>query len=342
MVRKSDQSYRMTIDYRMLNSITVFQAEPPCLVEEDLHQFAGAKYFSELDLARAYYQIPLTEKSRHLTAFPTRHGLMEFVRLPFGLVNACSRYARLMRIVLQDLENVSFYFDNIYVYADTWERHVRALRNVFTRLRQHGLTARPSKCKFGFASINYLGFKIGQGTIKPQEDKVNAIMEMDPPRTKKLLRSFLGVISFYRKFIPNASSLTASMSDQLKKDVREPICWTPELQANFTKLKTILSNDPILKLPDVNRKFVLRTDASSEGVGAVLLQYYDDVPHPVAYASRKLLSAEKRYSTIERECLAIIYGIDKYKYYLVGQEFILEVDHKPLIYLNKLKVIMLV
>ena len=134
MVRKSDGSYRMAIDYRALNSVTKFHAEPPSLVEEDLHQFADAKYFSELDLSRVYYQIKLSKNARQCTAFPTRHGLVEFVRLPFGLVNACSDCAQLMRIVLSGLENVTFYFDNIYVYGKTFEAHSVALEQVLARL----------------------------------------------------------------------------------------------------------------------------------------------------------------------------------------------------------------
>lgn len=337
MVRKPDSSYRMTVDYRALNNVTTFQAEPPCLVEGDLHKFSHAKHFSELDLSKAYYQITLTERSRKFTAFPTHRGLMEFLRLPFGLVNACSRYAHLMRIVLHGLESVTFYFDNIFIYTNSWDEHLHALRNVFSRLRQHGLTARPSKCRIGFDTAEYLGFIIGRGIVKPQESKLDTIAHIKLPTTKKMLRSFLGLVSFYRKFIENAASISSPLSDMLRKDVKEPLIWSENSLQSFEKLKTILSSDPVLRIPDVDEPFILRTDASGEGLGALMLQYHQGTPHPVAYASRKLLDREKNYSTIERECLAIVWGIGRFKYYLTGCSFLLEVDHKPLVYLNKFK-----
>ena len=337
MVQGSDGTYRMTIDYRALNSVTVFQAEPPCLVEEDLHKFSGAKFFSELDLSRAYYQIKLTTKCRRLTAFPTRRGLMEFVRLPFGLVNACSAYAHLMRIVLEELENVTFYFDNIFVFGDTFDEHLNALSNVFIRLEKHGLTVKPSKCHFGFPIVNYLGFVVGLGEVKPQDDKIAAITKISLPETKKTLRSFLGLTSFYRKFIPNAATITASLTTKLKKGSPEHLTWSEESIRDFNLLVRSLSASPVLKLPDVNKRFVLRSDASSVGIGAVLLQYHDDVPHPVAYASRQLLDRETRYSTIEREFLAVVWSIHRFRYYLLGANILLEIDHKPLIYLQRFK-----
>ena len=246
-------------------------------------------------------------------------------------------YIRLMRLVLSGLSNVSFYFDNIFVYGTSWKEHMDSLAAVLSRLKEYNLTVRPSKCKIGFPSIKYLGFSIDGTYLMPQYNKVEALLGIKPPTSKKLLRSFLGIISFYRKFIPNASSLTSSLSDLLRKGVKEPLLWTSDHQDKFDKLKSSLSTRPILKLPDISQPFVLRTDASGTGLGAVLLQYQDGSPFPVAYASRKLLDRETRYSTIERECLAMIFGIKKFNYYLMGKEFILETDHKPLVYLNNVK-----
>jgi len=337
MVKKSDGSYRMAIDYRAVNSVTNFHAEPACTMEEDLYKFSGCNYFSELDLTKAYYQVKLSEKARPLTAFPSHKGLMEFCRMPFGLVNACATYIRLMRIVLAGLKNVSFYFDNIFIHTKTWDEHKDAIVSVLKRLREHNLTAKPSKCRFGFKSIEYLGFILDGNYLHPKLDKIEAILNLPPPCTKKTLRSFLGLISFYRMFIPQAASLTSSLSDLLRKNVREPLKWTDELTKVFEQLKAALASKSVLKLPDASHPFVLRTDSSDVGLGAVLLQYVDGHPFPVAYASRKLLDREKRYSTIEKEGLAIMFGIHRFRYYLMGQEFILEVDHKPLIYINKFK-----
>ena len=257
--------------------------------------------------------------------------------MPFGLVTACATYIRLMRIVLAGLTNVSFYFDNIFVYSAEWPQHVSALKSVLDRLHTHGLTVKPAKCRFGVDSINYLGFVLTPDHLQPQADKITAITSMTPPVTKKLLRSFLGLVSFYRIFIPQASELTGPISDLLKKPVREPLPWTDDLRSRFELLKQALSSSPVLRLPDSDKTFVLRTDASNYGLGAVLLQYHEDRPHPIAYGSRKLLDRERRYSTIERECLAIIFGVNKFDYFLRGKEFVLEVDHKPLIYLEKFK-----
>lgn len=182
-----------------------------------------------------------------------------------------------------------------------------------------------------------MGFYIDGQTLKPNFDKIEAIMKIPLPNTKKKLKSFLGVISFCRMFIPNASYLSGPLSDLLKKDVKEPLSWSETLRDKFEALKLALTKDSILKLPDINLPFVLRTDASNCGLGAVLLQYVDGCPLPCAYASRKLLDWEKRYSTVERECLAIIFGVKRFEYYLVGKEFVLEVDHKPLIYMNSAK-----
>lgn len=337
MVKKSDGTYRLTIDYRALNANTVFQAETPCIADETPHKFTNAKYFSEIDLAKAYYQVKLTEQAIPLTAFPTSRGLMEFVRMPFGLVGAAATHIKMMRKILHGLPNVAFYFDNIFVYSQTWSEHVQALEAVFQTLKQHQLTARPSKCKFALNSLNYLGFDIENNVIKPKEHRIAAIATIPPPTTQKALRSFLGLISFYRKFIMNAAQLTAPLSDLLKKQVREPLKWDETALDCFGQLKKVLCEGPILRLPDARKPFVVRSDACNQSVGAILLQYHDDEPHPVAYISRKLQDNEKNYSTIEKECLAIIFALKKLKFYLVGQGFILEVDHRPLIYLNKFK-----
>ena len=337
MVAKPDFSYRLTIDYTALNAVTKFDAEPPCYVEESLHKFANAKYLSTLDLSKAYYQIKMKESAMPLTAFPTHRGLMEFTRMPFGLVCAVPSYIRLMRVVLEGLEDTSFYFDNIFVHSKTWSDHINSLEALLARLAAHGLTVKPSKCSFAVNEIDYLGFRVGMNEIKPQESKLSAISELSPPTTKKSLRSLLGLISYYSKFINNYSSLTAPLTDLLKKEVREPLRWGEVESKNLQTIKTILCSKPVLRLPDSALPFVLRTDASNTAVGAILLQYHDGIAHPVAYASRKLLERESNYSTIERECLAIIFGISKFNFYLIASEFLLEVDHRPLVYLQKMK-----
>ena len=217
------------------------------------------------------------------------------------------------------------------------EHHCQVLAKVLDRLRAHNLTVKLSMCKFGYSSIKYLGFILGENTLQPQYDKIEAIANLKAPTTKKGLRSFLGMVSFYSMFIPNMSDLTSVLTDFLSSKTTEPITWTELAMTNFDKLKQALICEPVLKLPNPNIPFSLRTDASGVGLGALLVQYYDGVAFPIRYASRKLQGAEKNYSTIERECLAIVFGIQRFKYYLLGKQFFLEVDHRPLIYLNKLK-----
>ena len=189
----------------------------------------------------------------------------------------------------------------------------------------------------GFYEIDYLGFKVGNNQICPKIDRVKAIQDLEPPKTKKQLRSFLGMISFYRKFLPNLSTVTSKLTDMLKKEVREPLQWDVETKSMFDKVKEMLASPPVLMLPDLSKQFCLRTDASLHGMGAILYQYWDNEPKPVAYASQKFLDRETRYSTVERECLAIVWAVKKFRYYLSGQEFILETDHRPLVYLESFK-----
>ena len=337
LVKKADSSYRLAVDFRYLNSITVFWAEPTGSMEEDLHLFYDCKIFSEIDISKAYYQIPLSPEACALTAFQTHLGLMEFTRLPFGALCACASFIALMRIVLSGLKNVAFYFDNIFVYSKNWSDHLTALRAVFSRLREHGLTAKPSKCRLGYPDLNYLGFIVGDNKITPGNPKVDALLTVVPPSSKKILRSFLGLASFYRKFIENFGTLAAPLSDMLKKGVPEPLIWTEKVTQSFQTLKAKLAERPILALPNVEETFVLRSDASKLAVGAILLQYKDGIPFPVAYASRKLLPREQRYAVIEQELLAVVFGVDKFRFYMLGKPFVLELDHRPLVYLNTFK-----
>ena len=337
LVKKDDGTYRLAMDYRGINAITEFDAEPAPNLEEELHRFADAKYFSQMDLCKAYYQVPMDSGSVEYTAFATHKGLMEFVRMPFGLVTACSTYMKLMRRVLNGVANVSFYFDNILVFSRTWPEHLVTLREVFQRLIRFNLTVKPSKCSFGGQFVEYLGFELGNGKLKPRNDRLRGIQNFPLPQTKTQLRSFLGTCQFYSKFVPNFSVIATPLTNMLKKGIKEPLLWSKDAEIKFSKLKEALDSPPVLQLPDITKPFVVRTDASSCGLGAVLLQYWDGVPHPVAYASRKLLDRQTRYSTVERELLGVVFAVNKFKYYLLGQRFVLEVDHRPLVYLNKFK-----
>ena len=334
LVKKRDGTTRFCVDFRKLNAVTVYDAEPIPDQEELFSKLNRANYFSKLDLTKGYWQIGLRENCKKYTAFSTPWGLYHFNYLPFGLSTAPATFARLMRYVLQGLDNVVSFFDDICVFSETFEEHLNSLDKVFNRLSEAGLTVKPAKLEIGFETISFLGHMVGKGIITPEKSKIEKILKISAPKTKKHVRALIGLISYYAKFIPNFSNIKAVLTDLLKKEKPNKVKWTGECQRALELLQKHLNSQPFLILPDVNSKFVLRTDASSRGVGGVLLQYREGVLRPVKYVSRKLLPRESRFSTIERECLAIIWTIGKLALYLSNTHFTLQTDQRALQYLN--------
>ena len=208
------------------------------------------------------------------------------------------------------------------------------MEEILRRLNNAGLTAKPSKCYFGMTTIEYLGHVVGNDNLWPTTDKVSKILNASRPNTKKEFSSFLGLSNYYRKFVPHYSTIAAPLTDLTKKQQPNKLDWNGLHENAFRSLKNKISSDPILLLPDLQRKFILHTDASNTGLGAVLLQEQDGVKRPVAFHSRKLRPRETRYSVVEKECLAIVWGIQKCAAYLYGRPFVLKMDHKPLAYLQ--------
>ena len=338
IVKKKDGSNRFCIDFRILNCHTEFDAEPMPDTDEIFSKLATHKYFSSLDLAKGYWQVPLTDDSKPMTAFQTPKGLYQFRVMPFGLVTAAATFSRLMRLLTHGMTNVDNFIDDIIVYTQSFQDHLSILRQLFLELRAANLTAKPSKCSLFYPEIKCLGHIVGNEKMTPNPDKVSAIESASKPTTKKQLRSFLGLVGFYRKYIPNFALVALPLTDMTKKGNPNLLDWSEASELAFNNLKQALLKYPILKLPNVSEPFILQTDASNRGVGAVLLQMSGDQKLPVAYAGRKLKSSEENYATIEKECLAIVWAIAKFQRYLYGSEFLLETDHKPLIYLHKSKV----
>ena len=336
LVRKKDGSCRFCIDFRGLNKITVFDAEPIPNVEDLFVRLAHSRFFTKIDLAKGYWQILVLPEDRPKTAFATHQGLFQFIRMPFGLVSAPAVFARMMRMLhLADLSAENF-FDDILVHSASWSDHLHHVRNVLDRLKSYGLTARPSKILAGFQSLEFLGHVVGSGVLRPDESKTEKILQVSTPTTKKQVRSLLGLLSFYRRYIPGFASVAAPLTDLTKEGGRScrSIHWTPDCASALQEIQDILSRKPVLLLPRLDLPFVLQTDASSTGLGAVLLQEFEDSLHPVCFASRKLLDRKKRYSTIERECLAIVWAVHKFVRFLWGVRFVLKTDHRPLTYLR--------
>ncbi|XP_068069442.1 uncharacterized protein isoform X2 [Danio rerio] len=307
------------------------------IIEPSQNRLGKAVYLTTLDLSKGYWQIPLTERARPLTAFRTPWGLFQFRFLPFGLHGAPATFQRLMDQVLQGLTFAAAYLDDIIIYSTTWEEHMQHLHEVFQRLQRAGLTANPAKCAIARKEAEYLGFVIGNGVVRPQIKKIQALEECPLPQTRKELRSFLGMAGFYNRFIPNFSSRAATLTDMVGVRCPNQCQWTEERMAAFKDIQTALTTNTVLYNPDFTKEFIVQTDASERGLGAVLLQGSPGERRPVVFISRKLFPRETRYSTIEKECLAVKWALDSLRYYLLGREFILETDHKALQWLERMR-----
>ena len=338
IVKKKDQSNRFCIDFRGLNSITIFDAETMGNIEEMFSKLSGYQFISKIDLTKGYWQISLVDAAKPKTAFQTPRGLFQFKVLPFGLVNSGATFVRCMRKVLEGLENVDNFVDDIIVYTRSFNHHMEVLESVFERLASANLSARPSKCYIAYSSLEVLGHIVGTDRLSPNPDKIEVIKNAHRPTTKKQVRSFIGMAEFYRKFVPNFSDIASPLTDLTKKGQPNQVRWEAIHERAFSSLKNALVKAPVLKLPNFSQVFILQTDASDNGIGAILLQDEDNIRLPVSYASKKLKASERNYSTIEKECLAIVWAISKFQRYLYGKQFILETDHQPLIYLQKSKI----
>lgn len=315
LVPKKDGTLRFCIDFSRLNSISAFDPYPMPRVDELVERLGNAKYLSTLDLCKGYWQIPLADSVKELTAFRVPSGLFHFRVMPFGLHGAAATFQRTMDHVLRGTEDfAAAYIDDVVVYSSSWEDHLKHLAAVFSKIRDAGLVANATKCHLAKPEVTYLGYVLGGGVIKPQLDKVEAVRSCPPPTTKKRVRSFLGLVGWYRRFIPNFSSRAAVLTDLTRKNSPQKVVWSSECEAAFQDLKDCLCQDPVLQSPNFELPFCVQTDASGVGLGAVLLQGDSGNRRPVQYISRKLFPREVNYSTIEKEALAIKWALDTLKY----------------------------
>ena len=335
-VPKKSGEIRICIDYRELNKKTTKDAYPLPLPDEVQDRLAGSSVFSTLDLQCGYWQMPLNPDDRAKTAFcpGPGMGLFEFTRMPFGLTGAPSSFQRLMDKLFRDLPYVTTYIDDVLVHSSSEKLHAQHLKEVFHRLKKAGLTLRGKKCHIGMTEVPYLGHVFSAAGIAPDQEKVRAVSEWPCPSDVTEVRRFLGLASYYRRYIHQFSYIAAPLHNLTQKQVE--FVWTPECQTAFSTLKEKLTQAPILVYPRFDShapQFVLQTDASSVGVGAVLEQG----GKVVAYASRALSKAERQYSVIQRECLAAVYGMKQFRHYLLGRSFKLVTDHAPLQWLSSQK-----
>uniref|UniRef100_A0A1X7T894 Reverse transcriptase domain-containing protein n=2 Tax=Amphimedon queenslandica TaxID=400682 RepID=A0A1X7T894_AMPQE len=259
--------------------------------------------------------------------------------MPFGLSGAPATFQCMMDEILRGTETFAgVYLDDIVIHSSIWRDHLNQLRDVLKRLDDAGLTIKLKKCTFGARECTYLGYQIGKGGVRPEQRKIEAIINMARPQTKKDVRTFLGITGYYRRFVQDYASIAEPLTELTRKKLPERVIWSEKAELAFQKLKTALTTAPLMKNPNFNQPFILQTDASGVGVGAILSQGEENLDEgPVAYFSKKLLPREQAYSTVEKECLAIILAIKHFSAYLIGRSFIIQTDHRALQWLHKFK-----
>jgi hypothetical protein len=325
----------MVVDYRKVNQKVVFDSYPVPSVDQAFENFGGATVFSVVDLNMAYYQVPLSRRSQRITAFCTPHGLFEFTKLPMGVSVGCQGLSRVIDELFADLKGkyVFNFIDDLVIYSSSPEEHEMHVREVLRRLQNAGLTLNPEKVTLCAPEITYLGHLLSAKGVKVLPDRIMAIQNYPRPITLRQLRRFLGMVGFYARFIPEFSRRAAVLHALKKKGVQ--FVWADDHQAAFESLKKALCEAPVLQVPDFTREFVLATDASDIAVSAVLQQRIDGELAPISYYSRLLTGAERKYSTYEKECLAVLFGCDKSRVYLEHKEFELQCDNLALCWLLK-------
>ena len=337
VVPKPNGDVRVCTDYRALNKISEFDPYPIPRIDQILDEVAGKRYISTLDLTKRFYQVPLDKDAKAKSAFITPFGQFSYNVMPFGMQNSSATFQKLVDIVLKDCSKFcQQYIDDICIFSDTWEDHLKHLDIVLSKIEGAGLTIKPSKSKIGYQEVSYLGHTVGNKCIQPMMDKVDSVSKFPTPITKKNVRAFLGLTGYYRKFVPKYADVAKPLTDLTKKKEPNTVQWSKPCKQAFEKLKAVLTSKPVLATPDFAKPFLVQTDASKFGIGGVLSQLDDScVEHPIVYLSRKLKPNEVNYSVPEKECLAIVWAVDKLRYYLYGHMFTIITDHQSLKWLEK-------
>ena len=335
-VRKKSGDIRLCVDYRELNKKTQKDTYPLPLPDEVQDKLANSTIFSTLDLQCGYWQMPVNPQDRHKTAFcpGPGMGLFQFRRMPFGLTGAPSSFQRLMNQLFRDLPFVTVYIDDILVHSANRYEHAQHLRQVFAHLSEANLSLRGSKCHIAMSKVSYLGHVFSSAGMSPDQQKVAAVSDWKTPTSVEEVRKFIGLASYYRRYIQGFSDIAKPLHNLTLKQAQ--FVWSDECDKAFNTLKNKLVQAPVLAYPQFDLTspvFVLQTDASSVGVGAVLEQG----DRAIAYASRALNQAEQQYSVIQKECLAIVFALKQFRHYLLGRSFQLLTDHAPLQWLSSQK-----
>ena len=340
LVRKKNNTFRFACDYRALNKITVPMSFPLPRLESvfDALGEANANYFTSLDLMSGFWQMELDEESREKAAFITQRGVYEWTRMPFGLTNAPISFQTLMSRVLRGLnwKSVLVYVDDVLIFSKSFDEHLQHLEQVFQRLKQANLKLQPEKCHFAVRKLKFLGHVISRDGIEVDPEKTQAVSQVPIPKTQKQIRSFLGMANYYRRFIKDFSTIASPLNSLLQKDKR--FQWDEQCQKAFDTIKAKLLTAPVLSYADPTKKFVLTCDASDTAVGYVLGQVDEQKrEYVIAYGGKSLTNEQRNYTTTEKECLAVMCGIEAYRPYLVHDKFRIVTDHKALVWLQSTK-----
>ena len=329
-VLKSDGKMRLCGDYKVTINTAIKQDKYPIpRIEELFASLAGGKSFSKLDVSHAYLQVPLDAESQKYVTVATHRGLFEYTRLPFGVSSAPSCFQRVMENLLQGIAGTCVYLDDILITGSTEQQHVENLAQVLSRLQRAGMRLKKDKCAFLLPSVTYLGHIISAQGLHTEDSKVKAIVDAPAPRDVTELRSFLGLVNYYAKFLPDLATVLSPLYALLQHATEWK--WGQKQREAFKHVKNLLQSGRVLVHFDDRLPLVLSCDASPYGLGAVLAHRMPDgSERPVGFASRTLAKAERNYSQLDKEALAIIFAIKRYHQYLYGRHFEIKTDHKPL------------